>query len=101
MPVRGLCSGILLAGRLRLRLYHFFFDLALLLVEDFGLAAGLAFLPDLHPHVLHILASFRKEPQLSVTASQHKTLVPWLLIVDYDRQKSTDGTAIVIREDRP
>jgi hypothetical protein len=50
--------------------------LALLLVEDFGLAAGLAFLPDLHPHVLHILAPFRKEPQVSVTAPQRETLAP-------------------------
>jgi hypothetical protein len=42
-------------------LRYFFFGFALLLGEDFGLAAGLAFLPDLHPHVLHILAPFQKE----------------------------------------
>jgi hypothetical protein len=35
--------------------------LALLLAEDFGLAAGLAFLPELHPHLLHILAPFQKK----------------------------------------
>ena len=45
----------------RVPLHYFFFGLALLLMEDFGLAAGLAFLPDLHPHVLHILVPFRKE----------------------------------------
>jgi hypothetical protein len=39
----------------------FFFGLVLLLLEDFRLAAGLA-LPDLHPHVLHIPASFPKGP---------------------------------------
>lgn len=43
------------------QVYHFFFGLALLLAEDFGLAGGLAFLPDLHPHALHILAPFQND----------------------------------------
>jgi hypothetical protein len=66
--------------------------LALLLLEDFGLVAGLALLPDLHPHVLHILAPLQKRNQVSVMAPQHRTLVPSHLIVDCDRQKSTDDT---------
>jgi hypothetical protein len=41
--------------------HYFFFGLALLLAEDFGLAGGLAFLPDLHPHALHILAPFQND----------------------------------------
>jgi hypothetical protein len=43
-------------------LRYFFLGLALLLFDDFGLVAGLALLPDLHPHVLHILAPFQKQP---------------------------------------
>jgi hypothetical protein len=42
-------------------LHYFVFGLALLLLDDFGLVAGLALLPDRHPHVLHILAPFQKE----------------------------------------
>jgi hypothetical protein len=57
-------------------LRYFFFGLALLLVEDFGLAAGLVFLPDRHPHVLHILAPLQKGNQLSMMTPQHRTLVP-------------------------
>lgn len=43
------------------QVYHFFFGLALLLVDDLGLAVGLAFLSDLHPHALHILAPFQND----------------------------------------
>jgi hypothetical protein len=41
-------------------LHYFFFDLALLLVDGLAFADGLSFLPDLHPHVLHIFAPFQK-----------------------------------------
>jgi len=40
---------------------HFFLALALLLLDDFGLAADFFFAP-LHPHLLHILHPFRKSP---------------------------------------
>jgi len=46
------------------RMHYFFFGFGLLLVEDLDLdwVAGMVFFPDLHPHVLHILTPFRKEP---------------------------------------
>jgi hypothetical protein len=41
---------------------YFFLELALLLPEDFGLAADFTFFAPLHPHLLHMLHPFIKRP---------------------------------------
>jgi len=47
-------------ARLLSREYYAFFDLALLLVLVLAFADFAVFLPDWHPHVLHISAPFKK-----------------------------------------
>jgi hypothetical protein len=56
--------------------HHFFLGLAFLLTEDFGLVAGLAFLPDLHPHVLHILEPIHENSLAGRILSPRRALLP-------------------------
>jgi hypothetical protein len=49
-----------MCARLLSREYHAFFDLGLLLVLAFAFVDLAVFLPDWHPHVLHISAPFKK-----------------------------------------
>lgn len=49
-----------ICSQLLSREYYAFFDLALLLVLVLAFAGLAVFLPDWHPHVLHIFAPFKK-----------------------------------------